>query len=199
MGKLSRHLFMPPPGEPESDHPPDEELAQLAEGSLDAGKRQAVLAHVNSCRRCYEILTGTLDALEDGQSSDKAWFSRLNRVHYSVAASIIVALFVTVGLFQQQAESPRMVMASLTVDGEMKALLMENSNLDWRDSGRIGRLALLLRKRGIETRELKRVIMDRKYLPTKSLFGPPEVVKITIENGVARISVERPSRKRTDE
>ncbi|MBU2551051.1 MAG: hypothetical protein KKB20_21755 [Proteobacteria bacterium] len=190
MGSLIGHILKPggePAGEP---HLTDQDLARLAEGRVSSGEREAFSGHLNRCERCYEIFSETLaDASEDA-AAKVGVAGRLKAWQAAAAASILIALLIGGGLYYRVYQpAPQMPTASLAVDPELKALLLENEDLNWRSKDRIARLAGLLRQRGVRVKDLDKVVMVAAYQPSKSFIAPREVLRLRIENGVAYLEV----------
>ena len=181
-------LIRPDSGE-NGAHPQDEDLALLAEGRLAGSKREKLIRHVNRCPRCHGVLAGILEEMSAAEAKKQSLLSRLSRSQLAVAASIVFAFLIGVGIFQQQTGSPDLLMATLAMDAEMRNLILEGGEKEWTDKGRIDRLAGLLKKNGVKVKGITKVVMEKPYMPTKSFFGPEEKVRIRIEDGVVYLDV----------
>jgi tetratricopeptide (TPR) repeat protein len=75
--------------------PPDcpelEQLAALAEGRLPPVERQALLAHLDRCESCREIVSGALELVEParGARTFPSWIGRLAAVAAVVTVSVV--------------------------------------------------------------------------------------------------------------
>lgn len=169
-----------------------ENLARLAEGRVDRKERVQYLRHLNRCPDCYETLAETLHDLSRESSKRPGWLALAGRPFYALAASLL--LFVLIGggvYYQYQARPPRIIVASLVLDQELKDILLENDKIQWVKAARVDRLAGLLRQKGVEIKTLDRVQLARPYysIPTKSLFSPKEILRVRIEKGAAYLEV----------
>ena len=185
MGKLTEKLFTPSQ-EAESGHPVLEDLARLAEGRVDQGEREVLLGHVAQCSRCHEILSGTLLDLPVADARG-GLLGRLLEVRY-LAAACLAFVMILGGLLYQQS-GPEVINVTVSVDGQVRTLLMESDALVWEGDHRVAALALLLRRQGVQVKGLEKVVLAAPYTPSKSLFGPKEKLRIRIEKGVAHREV----------
>jgi hypothetical protein len=192
MGKWINKYLSPAASTQVEDHLAIEDIAQLAEGSVDKAERDQFLHHVNRCQRCYEILQATLQDIAAAGPLPKAsnpWWK--TKTFYALAASILLVIFVGGRLvFEHWNKQPRIIAATLDLDQELKDILLEGDALRWEKGPRLNRLAAVLHKKGLQFQELKTVILAQPYYQKKSLFGPREVLHIRIENGVAYLDVE---------
>lgn len=188
MGKWMKKILGPASQLEPEDHISLEDLATLAEGSLSKEDRERHIEHLNRCALCYEIFQETLKDLPAEQKSGSWNMKPL----YALAASVIFVVMIGGGLFFKfHSTPPEMIVASLTLDADLRRVLMEGDTLRWEKKDRVARFASLLRTKGVKFDELKGVVMAQPYFTTKSLFGPKETLKIKIEKGVAHIEVIR--------
>jgi|GEM_PF-1143013 len=190
MGQLAEITLRPDGGKVQGEHLSEADLARLAEGQVETGEREELLAHVSTCPRCHQVLAETVRDLDAARAARQKAGRGLVRTPYALAASLILALVIGGGvLFQQLFLSPEMMTAMLTMDPELKQVLLQDESLTWTDSQRIARLAVLLQQRGVKVKGLEKVVLARPYTPSKSFLGPEEKLKIRIEKGVAYLEV----------
>ena len=192
MGKWMNETIIPSNVSPPEDHIPVEDLARLAEGTVDTTERQHLLDHLNRCQRCYQILQETLLDIsfeEPMQPLVVPWWK--TRLFYALAVSILLVLLVggPPALKHWFQPSPA-VTASLDLDPGLKNILMENDALKWKEKGRINRFVSALQQRGLEVKDLDVVVLAKPYYQKKSLFGPKEVLHIRIENKEAYLDIK---------
>ena len=189
MGKLIEEILFSPGSEDPEQHPGDEDLARLADGQVKGRGRDELINHVNRCSRCHAVLTGILEDKAAMETDRQNWFAKLTRSPLALAASVAFILFIGIGVFQQQTGSPDLIRATLTMNAEMRALIVEGGEHGWQNQARIDRLAGLLQKNGVKVKGLTKVVMTKPYMPSKSFFGPKEKVEIRIEDGVIYLEV----------
>ncbi|MGD8666228.1 MAG: hypothetical protein PVI38_19865 [Desulfobacterales bacterium] len=193
MGKWLNKILKP--AEPaESKHHADfEDLALLVEGRLAGAERRRILGHLNQCGRCYEILQETLKdvpAAANAKPGSVVWWKR--KSVYAVAASIIMIFIIGEQLLDKYRTQPsRVISVKLTLDQELKEILLENNALQWKNAARIERLIFALSKKGFKLRQFNRVVLAKPYYQTKSFFGPKEILHIRIEDNVAYLEVKK--------
>jgi hypothetical protein len=192
MGKWLDNCMAPADSTQAGDHIAAEDIARLAEGSVDPDERTKFLHHLNRCHRCYEVLQETIRDITPAEPSKRisaAW--RQRKTIYAVAASILLVLIFGGRLvFERFHQPPRIITATLNLNQELKDILLENDALRWENGPRLNRLAAVLHKKGLQFQDLKAVVLAQPYYQKKSLFGPPEKLHVRIENGVAYLSVE---------
>ena len=192
MGKWIDKSMAPDDSTPPGDHIAAEDIARLAEGSVDPAERGQLINHLNRCHRCYEVLQETIGDIAPAESSTKisaSWWQR--KTFYAVAASILLVLvFGGRWVFERVHHPPRIITATLDLNQELKDILLENDALRWEKGPRLNRLAAVLHKKGLQFKDLRTVVLSKPYYQKKSLFGPPEKLHVRIENGVAYLSVE---------
>ena len=192
MGKWLNKTLRPTDSAESENHADLEDIALLAEGRLDGAERKRLLGHLNRCGQCYEILQETLkdvSAETSGKPAPTTWWKRKSL--YALAASIIMVFIIggqLVNKFRTQ-QTP-ITLAKLTLDQELKDILLEDSALQWTNVKRIERLISALHKKGLQVKRFNRVILSGPYYQTKSLFGPEETLHIRIEDGVAYLEVK---------
>lgn len=182
MGKWIREVLEP--GSPEEPHIPLEDLAGLTEGALKGDKRLQSLAHVNRCSECYEILQQTLQdlpALEKPKSRLLSW--------YAMAASFLLLLAVGSGIYYSVHGPGQVMTASLELDNDLRNVLLGAKAGVWQDQDKVESLTEILREHGLKLEDVKQVALAKPYYPTKSLFGPKEILQITFEDGSLRLKV----------
>ena len=192
MGKWIDKSMEPADSTQPENHITAEDMARLAEGSVEPAERSRFLHHLNRCDRCYEILQETLRDITHAKSSARISPPRWQRkTFYAIAASILLVLIIGGRLVLEHAQQrPRIITATLDLDQDLKDILLENDALRWKKGPRINRLAAVLHKKGLQFKDLKAAVLSKPYYQKKSLFGPPEKLHVRIENGVAYLSVE---------
>ena len=179
--------------EPESeDHILIEDLARLAEGTVDTAERQQLIGHLNRCQRCYQILQETLadvSAETSMQPESVPWWK--SRMFYALAVSILLVLLIGGPLaIKHWTQRPAVIMVSLDLDQGLKDILLEDDTLKWEKKERLNRLLAALKQRGLAAKELNLVLLSKPYYQKKSLFGPKEILHIRIDNKVAYLEVK---------
>ena len=182
----------PAVSEQPDNHLAIEDIARLAEGSVDIAQRDEFLHHLNRCQRCYEILQETLKDISAAGSLPKIsnpWWR--TKTFYALAASIFLVIIIGGRLVLEHGnQHPRIITATLDMDQELKDILLEGDTLRWDKGPRLSRLAAALHKKGLLFKDLKAAVLAKPYYQKKSLFGPGEVLHVRIENGVAYLKVE---------
>ena len=192
MGKWLHNILRPADSVESKYHADLEDIALLVEGSLAGAERKRVHRHLNRCGKCYEILQQTLKdvtAAKNAKPDPVVWWKR--KAVYAVAASILLIFIIGDQLIDTYRTQPsRVITAELTLDQELKEILLENNTLHWKNAARIEQLIMALHKRGIHVKQLNRVVLSRPYYQAKSLFGPKEILQIRIEDNVAYLEVK---------
>lgn len=192
MGKWIDKSMAPADATQPENHIAAEDIARLAEGSVDPTERGQFLHHLNRCHRCYDILQDILRDITPAEPAARIslpWWQR--KTFYAIAASILLVLIIGGRLmFEHVQQRPRIITATLNLDQELKDILLENDALRWEKGPRLNRLAAALHKRGLQFQNLKTVVLAQPYYQKKSFFGPAERLHVRIENGVAYLSVE---------
>lgn len=172
-----------------SDHLSDEEIACLAEGTVEETRRPALLRHVNRCPECHEILQQTLIDLEADAAeivpspNQKPWWR--GKQIYTLAASIVVV--VMVGLVYNFFSAS---VLTVPMDKQMRQFMLEEGGTTrWTDSERLERFTQLLRQHDVKVGRLKEVRLAAEYSRTKAFLPPTEELRIRIEDGVAYVEV----------
>jgi hypothetical protein len=192
MGKWLNKILKPADSAESVNHADLEDLARLVDGTLDSAERKRLLRHLNRCGKCYEILQETLKEVSgetSGKQAPTAW--RKRKSLYALAASILIIFIIggqLVNKFRTQ-PSPS-ILAKLTLDQELKDILLENNVLQWKSVERMERLISVLHKKGLQIKQFDLVVLSKPYYQTKSLFGPEEILHIRIENNVAYLEVK---------
>lgn len=194
MGKWIKRILEPSaaPNWPVSEnHVEIEDIARLADGTVDDDERERLLGHINLCQRCYEILHHTLKDASFATSVKPAagpWWK--TKAAYALAASIIL-IFIISGQFAYRHWSrvPQVISATLVLDQNLKDILLEDDALQFGQGARLNRLLAVLQQTGLPLKDLDLVVLKKPYYQKKSLFGPGEVLHIRIENGVAYLEV----------
>lgn len=192
MGKWLKKTLRPTESAEIDNHPDLEDLARMVEGSLGSSERKRMFRHLNRCGTCYEILQEILEdvpARTSGQQAPTAWWRRKSL--YALAASILI-IFIIGGqfIYKFRTQQIPITVAKITLDQELKDILLEDNALQWKNIKRIERLISALHKKGIQVAQFKRVVLSRPYYQTKSLFGPEEILHIRIDDNVAYIDVK---------
>ncbi len=186
MGPWTGRILTPGGREENEAHIDPEDIARLAEGRVPDGERRRLVRHLNRCAACYEMLSETLPHVPLEASAP--WWK--NRAVYALAASLVLVVLIGGNLMQRYGgDSAGLIVASLTVDGDLRHILMENDALYWPEGDRLDRLGALLRQRGMKVKTLKGAVLSTAYTPTKSMFGPKETLKVRIEQGIAYLEV----------
>jgi hypothetical protein len=192
MGKWINKSLQPAVASEPEDHIAIEDLARLADGTVDETERPRFIRHINRCHRCYEILQEILkDVSAEAfvQPTSSPWWK--SRTAYAVAASIVLVLLIGgQHVFKYWNQHPQVILATLNLNQQLKDILLEDDALRWGKGERVNRLKAALQKQGIQVEELNRVVLAKPYYQKKSLFGPKEVLHIRIENRVAYLEVK---------
>ena len=192
MGKWLNKTLRPTDSAESENHPDLEDIALLAEGRLSGAERKRLLSHLNRCGQCYEILQETLKGVSaetSGKPAPTAWWKR--KSVYALAASILIVFIIGGQLaYKFRTHHSPVISAKLTLDQELKDILLEDNVLQWKSVERIQRLISALHKKGLQVKQLNLVVLSRPYYQTKSLFGPEEILHIRIENNVAYLEVK---------
>lgn len=192
MGKWLNKILKPTDPVGFKHHADLEDLSLLIEGRLAGAERKRILRHLNRCGKCYEILQQTLKdvpAATYAKPDPMAWWKR--KSVYAVAASIILFFIIGGQLIDKYRTQPsRIISVKLTLDQELKEILLENSALKWKNAARIERLISALSKKGFEVKHFNRVVLSKPYYQTKSFFGPKEILHIRVEDNVAYLEVK---------
>jgi hypothetical protein len=192
MGKWTSEILMPGDAPGKEGHIPEEQMAALAEGKLDAETRRPLVAHLNRCRECYTVFEAILTDVERdmGEGITTPGRRGIGGKTYAVAASVVI--FIMAGVLYhsfQQGMTSHVLEANLIVDNPLRGILMEDSAVRWESSDRVDRLAGLLRARGVDVGKLNIVVLAKPYYPAKSILPPKETLNIRIEEGVAYLMV----------
>ena len=188
------------PNLPVSDnHVAIEDIARLADGTVDAGERARLFRHINRCPRCYEILHQTLkDAPFETPAKPAAGFWWKTKVAYALAASIILVLVIGGQLaYKYWDHVPKAISATLDLNQNLKDILLEDDALRFGKGARLNRLLAALQQTGLPVKDLDFVVLTKPYYQKKSLFGPREVLHIRIENNVAYLEVKEVDKHRS--
>ena len=192
MGKWLNKTLRPADSAESGNHADLEDLARLVDGTLDNAERKRLLLHLNHCGKCYEILQETLKEVSietSGKQTPTAWWKRKSL--YALAASILIIFIIGGQLVNKFRTQPSPVIsAKLTLDQELKDILLENNALQWKSVERMQRLISVLHKKGLQINQFDLVVLSKPYYQTKSLFGPEEILHIRIENNVAYLEVK---------
>ena len=192
MGKWLNKTLKPADSAESGNHADLEDLARLVDGTLDNAERKRLLLHLNHCGKCYEILQETLKEVSietSGKQTPTAWWKRKSL--YALAASILIIFIIGGQLVNKFRTQPSPVIsAKLTLDQELKDILLENNALQWKSVERMQRLISVLHKKGLQIKQFDLVVLSKPYYQTKSLFGPEEILHIRIENNVAYLEVK---------
>jgi hypothetical protein len=195
MGKWVKKSLEPsvlPDSTVSDNHVAIEDIARLADGTIDSGEREHLFHHINRCQRCYEILHQTLKDASNATSVKPAgspWWK--TKTVYALAASIIL-IFVISGQFAYKywTRVPRVISATLDLDQNLKDILLEDDGLRFGKGARLSRLRAALQQKGLPVKDLNLAVLSKPYYQKKSLFGPREVLQIRIENGIAYLEVQ---------
>ena len=192
MGKWLNKTLKPADSAESGNHADLEDLARLVDGTLDSAERKRLLRHLNRCGKCYEILQETLKEVSietSGKPAPIAWWKRKSL--YALAASILIIFIIGGQLVNKFRTQPSpIISAKLTLDQELKDILLENNALQWKSVERMERLISVLHKKGLQIKQFDLVVLSKPYYQTKSLFGPEEILHIRIENNVAYLEVK---------
>jgi hypothetical protein len=192
MGKWAKKSLEPSDSPVFDDHVALEDIARLADGTVDHDEREHLYHHINRCQRCYEILHHTLTDTADagpGKPADGPWWK--GKAAYALAASIILIVFIS-GQFAYKywTRVPGVISATLDLDQNLKDILLEGDGLRFGKGARLNRLLAALQQKGLPVKNLNLAVLSKPYYQKKSLFGPREVLQIRIENEVAYLEVQ---------
>lgn len=191
MGKWLHIALKPTEPSESGPHADMEDLACLIEGKLDGDERKNLLRHINQCGQCYQILQETMKDIQAAPSRKPTPVAGWKpKSIYALAASI--ALLVLMGgplIYQFQTRQSVITSAELVLDQELKAILLEDDNLQWHNDRRIKRLLAVLHRKGFRLKTFDRVVLSKPYYQVKSIFGPEEILLIRIDDGVAYLEV----------
>jgi hypothetical protein len=192
MGKWMNKTVNPLVVSEAEDHILIEDLARLAEGTVDAAERQNLIGHLNRCQRCYQTLQETLkdvSAETTLQPGSVPWWR--TRMFYALAASILLVLLIGGPLaIKDWIQRPPVILAALDLDQGLKDILLEDDALKWEKKERVNRLLAALQQRGLAVNALNLVLLAKPYYQKKSLFGPEEILHIRIDDEVAYLEVK---------
>ena len=192
MGNLINKSLEPSTSPNSENHVEIENIARLADGTVDEDERERLFHHINRCQRCYEILNHTLKdaALATSEQPAAASWWR-SKAAYALAASIIL-IFIISGqvAYKYWNRVPGVISATLELDQKLKDILLEDDALRFGEGARLNRLLAVLQQSGLPVKDLNLVVFAKRYYQKKSLFGPREVLHIRIENGIAYLEVQ---------
>jgi hypothetical protein len=192
MGKWMNKTINPSVVSEAEDHILIEDLARLAEGTVDAAERQYLIGHLNRCQRCYQTLQETLkdvSAETTLQPGSVPWWR--TRMFYALAASFLLVLLIGGPLsIKHWIQRPPVILAVLDLDQGLKDILLEDDALKWEKKERVSRLLAALQQRGLAVKALNLVLLAKPYYQKKSLFGPEEILHIRIDDKVAYLEVK---------
>jgi hypothetical protein len=133
MGKWMNKTINPSVVSEAEDHILIEDLARLAEGTVDAAERQNLIGHLNRCQRCYQTLQETLkdvSAETTLQPGSVPWWR--TRMFSALAASILLVLLIGGPLsIKHWIQRPPVILAVLDLDQGLKDILLEDDALKW--------------------------------------------------------------------
>jgi tetratricopeptide (TPR) repeat protein len=86
--------------------PTDETLALFAAGQLDSETRNAVLAHLETCKDCMSAILAANDHLAEEKTGSNWWIG-------AVAAAVIVALVIAVPMLRRRNDPVRTLVAAV--------------------------------------------------------------------------------------
>ena len=192
MGKWLHKALKPTDTAESGPHVDMEALACLIEGKLGGDERKKLLRHLNRCGQCSEILQETMKDFNSDPSdapSPIPWWK--TRPILALAASM--ALLVLIGwplVYQFQSRQSLITSVELILDQELKAIMLEDDNLQWTNDKRIHRFISVLNKKGYRVKPFDRVVLSKPYYQVKSILGPEEVLHIRIDDGVAYLNIK---------
>jgi hypothetical protein len=192
MGKWMTKGLEPSESMDSDNHITDEDIARLAEGTIDKVEQEHLLRHINRCQRCYEILHHTLQDLSSAAAVKPAgdpWWK--TKIIYALAASIILIFIISGQLaYKNWSRAPKIISATLDLNQELKDILLQDDALRFGKGARLNRLLAVLQQNGLRVENLNLAVLSKPYYQKKSLFGPREVLHIRIENDVAYLEVK---------
>ena len=192
MGKWIDKSLGPSVSPDSVNHVEIEDIARLADGTVDDDERESLLRHINRCQRCYEILHHTLNHAPLAAPVKPAagpWWK--TKAAYALAASIILIFLIGGQLaYKYWDRVPKVISATLDLDRNLKDILLEDDDLRFGKGVRLNRLLAALQQTGLPVKDLNLAVLTKPYYQKKSLFGPREVLHIRIENGVAYLEVQ---------
>jgi hypothetical protein len=192
MAKWSSKSLEPPVSPDSEKHIAAEDIARLADGSVKDPECEELLYHINRCPRCYRILDNTLKDSQFARSGHRTaglWWK--TKFAYALAASIILIVIIS-GQFTYRYLNPvpKIITATLDLDQKLTDILLEDDALRFGKGARLNRLLAVLQQAGLPLKDLDLVVLAKPYYQKKSLFGPREILRIRIENGVAYLEVQ---------
>jgi len=192
MGKWINKSLEPSVSPDAVDHVEIEDIARLADGTIDKDERERLFRHINRCQRCYQILHHTLKDVTFATSLNPAagpWWK--TKAAIALAASIILVFAISGQLaYKFWSRAPEVISATLDLVQELKEILLEDDGLRIGKGARLNRLLAALQQKGLQVNDLNLAVLSKPYYQKKSLFGPREVLHIRIENGVAYLEVQ---------
>ncbi len=191
MSKLKK--IVEPQGPAPNDHPELEVLAAFTEAQLDPHHRQEVVAHLSSCKECYELVQQSLADLEkERQEVRQRLQGGGGRKVFGLAASFIFCLLLASGVWLSGVFMPQQAqVVQMEIDEELRSMLLEDEALVWRGE-KAERLVAMLGQRGIKGLTAATVRLDSLYDPylSKSLSQKKEIVIIKVEEGVIYLQLK---------
>ena len=192
MGKWINKSINPTADGESGRHIAVEDLACLADGTVEPPERQRLIGHLNRCQRCYQIFQEIIGDVSDAtslRSGSIPWWK--TRMAYALAASILLVLIIGGSIaVRQLTKTPPVILATLPLDRTLKDILLQDDKLRWEKKARVNRLLAALQQRGVPVKELDRVLLSKPYYQKKSLFSPEAVLIVRIENRVAYLEVK---------
>lgn len=85
---------------------------------------------------------------------------------------------------------PALPKASFPFDLELRKLVLQGSQQDWRDPNTITRLVVELRKRGLRVGLVRKVVMTQRYTMSEAMPARAEVLLVSVEGDVIYLQVK---------
>ena len=193
MAKWTYRSLEPMVSSDSENHVAVEDIARLAEGSVENTERENFMHHINRCQRCYRILSFTLEdsqfaTLSERPVADPWWKAK---AVYALAASLVLIFIISGQLaYKHFYRVPGFISATLELDQELKDILLQDNALRFGKGARLNRLLAVLQQAGLPVKDLNLVVLAKPYYQKKSLFGPREILIIRVENKVAYLEVQ---------
>jgi len=183
MGKWVNNVIGPSVESDSADHAALEDLARLADGTVDNGEREHLVRHINRCQRCYEVLHQTLKDVNPAAGAKTTigpWWK--TKTAYALAASIVL-IFIIGGQFAYQYFSrvPGIFTATVDLDQNLKDILLEDDALQFGKGPRLTRLLIALQRSGLSVKELNGVILKKPYYQKKVFSVPAKSCRFVLK------------------
>ena len=156
MGKWMNKSVNPSVVPESEDHILIEDLACLAEGTVDAAERQHLIGHLNRCQRCYQILQESLKDVSAETPMQSGSVPRWKtRMFYALAVSFVLVILIGGPIaIKHWTQRPPVILASLDLDQALKDILLEDDGLRFGKGARLSRLLAAMQQKGLAVKDL---------------------------------------------